>query len=112
MKKEPMLTGQIDLLLLSQVARGPMHGYAVIEQLRARSDGVFDFPEGTIYPALYRLESLGLLESNADKVSGRVRRMYRITPAGRKALEEREASWRAFVRGVEAVLRVGATGHA
>lgn len=111
-KKEPLLTGQIDMLLLSQVARGPTHGYAIIEQLRARSGGVFDFPEGTIYPALYRLESLGFLESSADKASGRVRRTYRITPAGRKALEEREASWRAFARAVETVLGVGATGHA
>jgi len=51
------------------------------------------------------------LESGADKVSGRVRRMYRITPAGRKALQERETSWHAFVRGVEAVLRGGASEH-
>jgi DNA-binding PadR family transcriptional regulator len=111
MKKEPLLTGQIDMLLLAQVARGPAHGYAIIEQLRVRSDGVFDFPEGTIYPALYRLESLGMLESSTETVSGRPRRTYRVTRSGRAALKEREASWREFVRGVEAVLRGGAVAR-
>ena len=58
MEKDPLRTGQIDLLLLSLVARGPAHGYAVIELLRLRSGGAFDLPEGTVYPALYRLERL------------------------------------------------------
>ncbi len=105
MAKEPLLSGQIDMLLLSLVARGPLHGYAIIEQLRQRSRGVFDLPEGTVYPALYRLEASGLLESDAREVSGRVRRTYRVTRAGRAALKERENSWRALVRGVDAVLR-------
>ncbi|MGH8596045.1 MAG: helix-turn-helix transcriptional regulator, partial [Gammaproteobacteria bacterium] len=70
------------------------------------------FPEGTIYPALYRLESLEFLESSAETVAGRVRRTYRVTRAGRVALKERETSWREFVRGVEAVLSSKATGHA
>jgi DNA-binding PadR family transcriptional regulator len=100
------------MLLLSEVTRGAAHGYAIIEQLRVRSDGLFDFPEGTIYPALYRLESLGFLESSAEKVSGRVRRTYRITRAGRAALKERESSWRDLVRGVDAVLRSRVAKHA
>jgi PadR family transcriptional regulator PadR len=108
MAKEPLLTGQIDMLLLSLVARGPLHGYAIIEQLRLRSRGVFDLPEGTVYPALYRLEGAGLLESDAREVSGRVRRTYRITRAGRAVLKERETSWRALVKGIDAVLVGGA----
>jgi len=105
MEKEPLLTGQIDMLLLAVIERCPAHGYAIIEQLRARSHGVFDLPEGTIYPALYRLEGLGLLRSDQQKVSGRLRRTYRLTRAGFEALRKREASWRRLVRSVDAVLR-------
>ncbi len=112
MSKEPLLSGQIDMLLLSLVARGPAHGYAIIAQLRDRSRGVFDLPEGTVYPALYRLEAAGFVESDAEQVSGRVRRTYRITRAGRAALKERETSWRELVRGVDAILRGTAIGRA
>lgn len=108
MAKEPLLTGQIDMLLLALVARDPAHGYAIIETLRERSDGLVDLAEGTVYPALYRLEALGLLASDAARVAGRVRRTYRITRTGRTALRERESSWRALVRGVDAILRGGA----
>ncbi|HKQ60392.1 MAG TPA: helix-turn-helix transcriptional regulator [Candidatus Polarisedimenticolaceae bacterium] len=104
MEREPLRTGQIDMLLLAIVARGPVHGYAVIEQLRLRSAGAFDLPEGTVYPALYRLERLALLESGQHEVAGRTRRTYRITRAGRQVLREREQAWRRLVEGVDAVL--------
>ena len=55
--------GHLDLLLLSELARGPGHGYALIERIRDRSEGAFEFPEGSIYPALHRLERGGLLKS-------------------------------------------------
>jgi DNA-binding PadR family transcriptional regulator len=58
------LRGQIDLLLLSVLASGPAHGYRVIERLREQSEGAFDLTEGTVYPALHRLERTGLLESH------------------------------------------------
>jgi PadR family transcriptional regulator len=112
MAKEPLLSGQIDMLLLSLVARGPAHGYAIITHLRDQSRGVFDLPEGTVYPALYRLEALGFVESDATSVSGRTRRTYRVTRAGRAALKEREATWRDLVRGVDAVLRGAASAKA
>jgi len=105
MDKDPLRTGQIDMLLLSIVARGPVHGYAIIEHLRRQSGGTFDLPEGTVYPALYRLERLALLKSDERKVAGRKRRTYRITPAGRAALREREETWRHLVRSVHSVLR-------
>jgi len=104
MEHEPLLKGQVDMLLLSIVARGPVHGYALIDQLRLRSGGSFDLPEGTIYPALYRLERMGLLKSEAKKISGRTRRIYRITKAGAEALTQREATWRQLVRDIEAVM--------
>jgi len=111
MDKDPLRTGQIDMLLLSVVARAPGHGYAIIEQLRLRSGGVFDLPEGTVYPALYRLERLSLLTSDEQQVSGRTRRTYRITRAGRSVLREREESWRKLVHGVDAVLHGGAAAE-
>lgn len=108
MERGTLLTGQIDLLLLAVIARGPVHGYSIIEQLRTRSRGNFDLPEGTVYPALYRLERLGLLRSSEEQVAGRTRRTYRATPAGRLALRDREGAWRQLVRSVESVLRGGA----
>jgi DNA-binding PadR family transcriptional regulator len=100
------------MLLLAIISRGPLHGYALIEQLRLRSRGAFDLPEGTVYPALYRLERLGFLKSEAEKAAGRTRRTYRITRTGSHALSEREESWHRLVRSIEAVLKGWAVaGH-
>jgi DNA-binding PadR family transcriptional regulator len=99
-----LLKGHLDLLLLAVVARQPAHGYAIIVALRAASDGRFDLPEGTVYPALHRLERGSLLASDWDGAEGRRRRVYRVTTAGQAALAEREAGWRAFAAGVQAVL--------
>ena len=70
------LKGHLDLLLLSSLSAGPAHGYAVIAALRDRSEGTFDLPEGTIYPALHRLEDAGLLGSSWADAGGRRRRVY------------------------------------
>jgi DNA-binding PadR family transcriptional regulator len=105
MPRDPLPTGQIDLLLLSLVARRPAHGYIIIEELRLLTAGALDLPEGTIYPALYRLERLGLVTSGESTVDGRRRRIYRITPPGRTALQDRSDAWRTLVKQVEAVLR-------
>jgi PadR family transcriptional regulator PadR len=104
MKQEPLVTGQIDMLLLSMIARGPSHGYAIIEQFKQRSGGAFELREGTVYPALYRLERLGLLASEVREVGGRPRRNYRLTAAGTTALRRRRAAWEDLVRNVDAVL--------
>ncbi len=98
------LKGHLDLLLLSALAEGPSHGYLLIERLRARSDNAFDLPEGTVYPALHRLERDGLLTSAWTAASGRRRRVYRLSRRGRSALTRREAEWRSFSRAVEAVI--------
>jgi PadR family transcriptional regulator, regulatory protein PadR len=104
MARDPLPSGQIDLLLLSLVARRPAHGYVIIEELRLITAGALDIPEGTIYPALYRLERLGLVTSGESTVDGRRRRIYRITRPGRAALRDRSEAWRALVGHVEAVL--------
>src|SRR4051794_39228546 len=74
--------GQVDLLLLSALAQGEAHGYAVIERIRVTSDEELDMPEGTDYPALHRLEREGLLSSRWDEASGRKRRVYELTKSG------------------------------
>ena len=84
------LKGHLDGLLLAVVADGPAHGYAVITELARRSAGAFDLPEGTVYPALHRLEKAGLLASSWSRDAGRRRRVYEITRAG----EARSASAR------------------
>lgn len=97
------LKGNLDLLLLAVLTAGPAHGYAVISALRERSDGMFDLPEGTVYPALHRLEDAGLLVSSWADVSGRRRRVYGITDRGIAALSAERAQWRQFATGVQAV---------
>jgi DNA-binding PadR family transcriptional regulator len=103
MKRE-RIRGHLDSLLLSVLNAGPAHGYEVVSELRRRSAGEFDLPEGTVYPALYRLEAQGLLASDWDTGSGRRRRTYRITAAGRAALRDATAEWRRFAAGVDALL--------
>ncbi len=98
------LKGHLDLLLLAVLATRPGHGYAVIAALRERSDGAFDLPEGTVYPALHRLEQDGLVASRWDELGGRRRRIYRLTPPGQAALVEHQTSWRTLAGGMEAVL--------
>ena len=101
------LKGHLDLLLLSVLSRGPGHGYEVITRLRDRSDGAFELPEGTVYPALHRLEEAGLLASTWDVVAGRRRRIYRLTFAGEAALAAEAKQWREFSGSMTRVL--GAT---
>ncbi|MGO8960432.1 MAG: helix-turn-helix transcriptional regulator [Streptosporangiaceae bacterium] len=98
------LKGNLDLLLLSVLSSGPGHGYSIITRLRERSAGAFDLPEGTVYPALHRLEQTGLLASSWEVVAGRKRRIYRITAAGERSLAEEARQWRAFSGSVSLVL--------
>ena len=99
------LKGHLDALILGVLAHGPLHGYAIIEELKARSGGSFDLPEGTVYPALHRLESSGLLASTWSE-GGRRRRVYRLTTRGKRQLGEQRGEWNAFVKAVAAVLEV------
>ena len=100
--KADLLKGHLDLLLLSVLADGPLHGYAAIEELRRR--GGFDLPEGTVYPALHRLEAAGLLTSRWSSDSGRRRRVYSLTRGGRRELDSLRESWRGFNDAVAAVV--------
>jgi transcriptional regulator len=98
------LKGHLDALILAVLADGPLHGYAIIEKLKRRSDGAFELPEGTVYPALHRLEAAGLLASEWSEGDGRRRRVYELTRRGQRDLGTRRTEWREFARAVEAVL--------
>jgi len=98
------IKGHVDLLVLTVLQRAPAHGYALAERLRERSGGVFDLAEGTVYPALYRLERHGLVVSHWRSVDGRRRRVYRLTTAGEQALSERRRRWDSFEAAMRAVL--------
>lgn len=102
--KGDSLRGHLDLLVLQVVADSPMHGYAIIEELKRRTDQALDLPEGTLYPVLHRLEREQLLEAHWSEVSGRRRKSYRLTRSGASALHQRRADWRAFSSAVESVL--------
>jgi DNA-binding PadR family transcriptional regulator len=94
------LKGHLDLLLLAVLKKGPAHGYVIIDMLRERSAGTFDLPEGTVYPALHRLEEDGLLSSQWSETGGRRRRVYQLTPLGDLALAARQEEWKRFAKAV------------
>jgi DNA-binding PadR family transcriptional regulator len=76
-----MLKGHLDMIVLAALVGGPAHGYGVIQEIKRRSGGAFDLPEGTIYPTLHRLEKAGYLASHwTTAESGRKRRVYKMTP--------------------------------
>src|SRR3977135_1545723 len=92
-----MLKGHRDMLVLLPLSAGPAHGYAVIEEIRRKSGQAFDLPEGTIYPALHRLEQAGLLASRwVTAESGRRRRVYTLTRRGNRGVAQRRAVWEQF----------------
>jgi PadR family transcriptional regulator PadR len=108
--KSERVKGHLDLVLLGVLSRGPGHGYAVISTLREQTGGLLDLTEGSVYPALHRLEDLGWLASDWEPVAGRRRRVYRVTATGATALRHEQRDWQALVSSVESVLRAaGAT---
>jgi PadR family transcriptional regulator PadR len=98
------LKGHLDLLLLAALRDRRLHGYALIEALREQSDGTFDLPEGTVYPALHRLERAGLLSSRWATERGRRRRVYELTRKGDEALDARRRAWQQFSAGIDLVV--------
>jgi transcriptional regulator len=103
-----LLRGHLDGLLLAVLADAPGHGYELSQRLTQRSGGELGVHEGSLYPALHRLERAGLVESAWSSAEGRRRRIYRLTPAGRRAVERSRQEWRAFSGAVDRVLGVKA----
>jgi len=97
--------GSIQLCLLALLAREEKYGFQILHELRERSDGFFDLKEGTLYPALRRLEERAFVESHwQERPSGMPRKYYRLTDRGRRALAEALAVWDRMTAGAERVL--------
>ncbi len=95
--------GHLDLVLLGILSDSPGHGYRVITELRDRTEGAMDLPEGSVYPALHRLEKSGLLASEWEPGALRRRRVYHLTDQGMAALASQRRDWRTLVSAIEAV---------
>lgn len=107
-KPNDALRGSLDLLVLKTLSLAPMHGWGISQRVQQLSDGVLEVNQGSLYPALQRLEKDGLVTSEWGTTDNNRRaRYYTLTAAGRSALGEELESWRRFVVGLEAVL--GAT---
>ncbi|MBN1580975.1 MAG: helix-turn-helix transcriptional regulator [Anaerolineae bacterium] len=104
-KNLDMRKGSTTVLVLSMLTEKPMYGYQIAKELAARSEGVFDFKEGTLYPALHRMEKDGLLFSYWEVVQeGPSRKYYTITDKGSDALARRSKDWGDFARAMLRVL--------
>lgn len=112
MRTDSLIAGHLDLLILAILAERPAHGYAVMERLHAKSGGTLEVPEGSLYPALYRLEGNGWLRSSSKVVAGRRRRIYELTPPGRKELSRERGEWRALSAAIASVLEVQHVSYA
>jgi transcriptional regulator len=101
-----LLPGTLDLLMLKAVSLGPMHGYGILLRIGQISGGALDIEQGALYPALYRLERQGLLDTEwGISDNNRRAKYYRLTVAGRKRLREEMAGWQRLVAAMGAVLR-------
>ena len=96
--------GTLPTLILETLLHGSSHGYRIAQEIKERSQGVLDFREGTLYPALHKLESEGMVESCDSVEKGRQRRHYSITKSGRAMLTNDRAEWRALSRAVTTIL--------
>lgn len=104
--RRELLKGNTDALLLSLLKDQPMYGYQIIKELDKRSQGYFRFREGTLYPALHRLEAAGLIKGSWEKLpSGKERRYYRLTARGVELLERKLAEWRGFSLAVDLIMQ-------
>lgn len=103
--KSDLLQGTLDLLILKVVALGPIHGYGIAQRLQQMSADVLQVQQGSLYPALHRLEKRHWLKATwAASDTGRDARFYELTRAGRKQLEEQRASWDRMAAAIAGVL--------
>lgn len=109
--KSELPQGTLDLLILKIAALGPLHGYAIAQRLQQVSRDVVQVPQGSLYPALHRLENRGFLEADwKETETGREAKFYRLTRKGRAQLEAEAASWERLAEAVAVILRMSEGG--
>ena len=104
-KATELLQGTLDLLILKAVSLGPLHGYGVLRRIQQISNDALQIQQGSLYPALYRLEHQGLIVSQwGESENRRKAKYYRLTAAGRRRLQEELADWKRFSEAIGVVL--------
>jgi PadR family transcriptional regulator PadR len=104
--KSDVPQGTLDVLILNVVALGPLHGYAIAQRLRQVSRDVIDVTQGTLYPALHRLENRGFLAAEWKlSDTGRDAKFYKLTPKGRVHMASEADNWRRLAQAVSAILK-------
>jgi transcriptional regulator len=104
---QDVLRGTLDLLILKTLTLQPMHGWGISERIQQFSRGILDVNQGSLYPALQRLEQRGWIDAEWGTTEGNRRaRYYHLTTAGRRALGDETASWRRYVRAVDLILDI------
>ena len=104
-KKSDLLQGTLDMLILKIVALGPIHGYAIAQRINRISREVLQVQQGSLYPALHRVEKRGLLSAEWREVGGREAKFYSLTRAGRKQLDAEQENWERLAGAVAMILR-------
>jgi PadR family transcriptional regulator, regulatory protein PadR len=105
-EKADLLQGTLDMLILKAVSLGPLHGYGIIQRIRQMSEEMLEVEQGSLYPALYRIEQRGWVSAEwGVNETGRKAKFYKLTRAGRRQLEVEEASWDRLVLAVTNVRR-------
>ena len=105
---QEVLRGTLDLLILKTLSLQPMHGWGISERMQQVSRGVLDVNQGSLYPALQRLEQRGWIDSEWHTTENNRRaKYYRLTPAGKRAVGDETASWRQYVKAVDLILDHG-----
>jgi PadR family transcriptional regulator, regulatory protein PadR len=106
--KSDLLQGTLDMLILKTLALEPMHGWGVSQRIQQISSGVLNINQGSLYPALYRLEDQGWIEAEwGSSDNNRQAKFYKLTRAGRKQLDEETANWQRLSAAIEQVLQAG-----
>jgi PadR family transcriptional regulator PadR len=109
--KSDLPQGTLDLLILKAIAVGPLHGYAIAQRLEQVSRGVVHVPEGSLYPALHRLENRGVLAADWKKTdTGREAKFYRLTRKGRRQFDAEAANWQRLSEAVGFILAMAEGG--
>ncbi len=107
--RHELIKSNIDSLLLSLISGQPMYGYQIIKELEGRSQGYFKFKEGTLYPALHRLEKASMIEGKWQTLpSGQQRKYYYITEKGCSVLSDKRNSWNEFLNAMNLIIQTEA----
>lgn len=106
--RRELVTGNVDSLVIFLIAQKPMYGYQIIKELAARSQGYFRFKEGTLYPALHRLERAGVIRGQWQLLpTGQQRKYYHITEKGLSSLAEKKEQWQGFLKAMNLIIQPG-----